>query len=624
MAALPPSPSAPAAEPSPELAPLEPAPRRQAGRRRRPSARFVEGLFAFLLFGGVYFVIGYRVVVDQHVVNFDSLSRMAHAYFVWYNDPPKLAAVGFVWPPVQTLIYLPFVLIKPVATSLAALPASSATFMAATMVVINHALRASGMRVILRWPLLIAFGFNPMIVYYGANGMAEAVYLFFLTFGVYFLIRWRQTHHNHLLAFVGFGMALAMLSRYEVVPFAAVVAGGIGLVILTTWERSERARSLESGLVLYLAPVVYFGMAWLFFNWLILGDPLYFLKFGATTADVSTSQQDIGGVAAGDLSTGGVVVFLIKLNMALFPLAVAVVPALIVTGIVRRAPLSFVLAALVATNAAVTALLFLHNKDPNLLQLRYNMRAMPLALLGAGWLYYAWRPDRSGGSRGVQLGVWAATLVLLVGGLPLVYRTMSTYAYQYEENVFLRALATGQDQEGNAGVGGYPIGISDERQMADYINGQLPEDARILTDDAQSLGVMVLTGRPDRFLDRIDRGDTYWNSVLDDPWGRVDYFLVSTNERCRAPCVDLVRARYPGLLRNNAPGLKVVYSTDRTALVKVAPRPPTQGRNGVADNGPAAAAGADPARRRGAADDLPVPAGRTARSARDRRRWLRA
>src|SRR5688500_6210846 len=138
-----------------------------ATRSRRPSGRAFEALLVFALFGAVYFLVSYRVVVDLNVVNFDSLSRMAHAYFVWYNEPAKLAAVGFVWPPVQTLIYLPFVLIKPLATSLAAMPASSAVFMAGTMVVINYGFRAAAMRWFARWPLLLLFGLNPMIVYYG-------------------------------------------------------------------------------------------------------------------------------------------------------------------------------------------------------------------------------------------------------------------------------------------------------------------------------------------------------------------------------------------------------------------------------------------------------------------------
>jgi len=579
--------------------------RQKRSGRRGPSGRTIESGFIWLLFAAIYFAIGYRTVVDLNIVNFDSLSRMAHAYFVWYNDPPKLAAIGFVWPPVQTIMYLPFVLIKPVATSLAAMPAMSATFMAATMVVINLGFRAAQMRWFLRWPLLVAFALNPMIVYYGANGMAEAVYLFFLSFAVYFLIRWRQTHHNHLLAFVGFGIAFAMLSRYEIVPFAALLAAGITLVILTTWGRRERARSLESGLVLYLAPVVYFGMAWLFFNWLILGDPLYFLSFGATTADVATSQQDVAGVAARDLGPAGVVVYLTKLNMALFPLAVAMVPALVVTAIVRRSPLSLVLAALVATNAAVTALLFLQNGDPNLLQLRYNMRAMPLAVLGAAWLFYVWRPAWKPAARGAatpgsrrrigpaSLAIWASTLVLLLAGLPMVWKTMSTYSYQYEENVFLRALVTGDDQEGNTGIGGYPIGIADEKEMATYITDEIPEDAVILTDDAQSLGVMVLTGHPDRFFDRIDKGDGPWNVALNNPWGKVDYFLVSTNERCRRPCVDLIREQWPGVLQGQVPGMEVVFSTDRTALISVAPEPP--GPNAVAPADRKDAKGSGPA-----------------------------
>ena len=187
-------------------------------RQRRPSGRSLESLLVFALFGAGYFIVGYEVVVSKHLVNFDSFSRLAHAYFVWFNDPPKLAAIGFVWPPIQTMIFLPFALIKPLATSLAALPAASATFMALTIVVLNHGLRATGMAWFARYPLLLAFGLNPMIVYYGANGMAEAVYLFFLILGVYFLIRWYQTKHTHLLAFVGIGMALAMLSRYEIVP----------------------------------------------------------------------------------------------------------------------------------------------------------------------------------------------------------------------------------------------------------------------------------------------------------------------------------------------------------------------------------------------------------------------
>ena len=546
-------------------------------RRRGPSLRLLDGLSVFGVFAAIYFIVGYEVVVELNVVNFDSLSRLAHAYFVWWNDPAKLAAIGFVWPPVQTLIYLPFALFSDLATSLAALPAASATFMAGTVLMVSHALRAVGVPWLARWPLLLAFGLNPMILYYGANGMAEAVYLFFLSFAIFFLIRWRQTHQNHLLAFVGFGVGLSMLSRYEILPFAIVFAVGIAFVIMTTWERSDRARSIESGLVLYLAPVIYFGLTWLFFNWLILGDPLYFLSFGATTADVATSQQNVGGLAARDLSATEVIEYLIKLNYALFPLTLAVGLALLVTGFVRRTPMSLVLAALLATNAIVTAILFLRTADPNLLQLRYNMRAMPIAMMGVAWLYWVWN------SRGSRIAIWTASLAILVFAIPVTWKTMETYSYQYEENVFLRALETRDDQEGNIGIAGYPIGIAAERDMADFIKENVGEDEVIQTDDSQSLGVMLLSGDPGRFFDRIDKGDGEWFEQLEDPWGEVEYFLVATNERCREPCVDLVRERYEGILTDDFPGLEIVFETDRYALVAVDETRPAE-----LDDGPSA------------------------------------
>src|SRR3954464_3426218 len=54
-----------------------------------------------------YAVIGLKVVVFQHVVVPDGWARLAHAYFAFYNAPAKLAAIGFIWPPIGTLVLLP-------------------------------------------------------------------------------------------------------------------------------------------------------------------------------------------------------------------------------------------------------------------------------------------------------------------------------------------------------------------------------------------------------------------------------------------------------------------------------------------------------------------------------------
>jgi hypothetical protein len=535
---------------------------------RERHGRKAESALVFVAFFAVYFLIGRWVVVDLHLVNFDAISRLAHAFFVWHNDPPKLAAIGFIWPPMQTLAFLPAALFKPLATSLAALPLTSALFMAATMVVLNRALEVGELRWFARWPLLVLFGLNPMIVYYGANGMAEAVYLFFLTAGVYFFLRWSMTRRTHLLAFVGLALAFGILSRYELVPFGLVIAAAIAAVTLSDRQKVYRPQELEGSLLLYAAPVAYAGGAWLFFNWLILGNPAAFLEIAPTSADIGVSGQDVGGLAARDLGVVQTADFLLTMNWALFPLSVLVGVALIVSAVVKRSVVAVALAALIATNALVTLYLFVGANDPNLMQLRYNMRAMPLAIIGVAWLFYLWR------ERGVRIGLWAAVAVVLAVSLPLTWKTMSTYTYQYEENLFLRAVATGEDQEGNAAIGGYPIGIADERAMADQIEEVVGEDDVIATDDAQTLGVMLLSGEPGKFLDRIDQGDGAWRSAVETPYGDIDYLLVSTDERCRFPCLDQVRGIWPDVLKGDEPGMTPVFETRQYVLVKVDETPP--------------------------------------------------
>jgi hypothetical protein len=65
----------------------------------------------------------------------------------------------------------------------------------------------------------------------------------------------------------------------------------------------------------------------------------------------------------------------------------------------------------------------------------------------------------------------------------------------------------------------------------------------ILTDNAHTYGVMLATGRPDLFLDRIDVSDVRWSQVAAAPRGRVRYLLVNLNPSR----YDLLIERYPAL-----------------------------------------------------------------------------
>ena len=106
--------------------------------------------------------------------------------------------------------------------------------------------------------------------------------------------------------------------------------------------------------------------------------------------------------------------------------------------------------------------------------------------------------------------------------------------------------------------------------MAEYIKQHIHDKNVVLTDNAQTYGVILLNGQPQVFWDRIDKGDAKWNSVLNDPWGKVKYMLVAYNPRSG----DLIQRHYPQINAGTVPGITPVFRTDRYVLARVDARKP--------------------------------------------------
>src|SRR5436305_1321955 len=223
--------------------PAEPAVRRpvQAVRPRahlqhvaeevaQPDKR--EALLLFVIAAGIYFWIGYTAVVDDSVVVFDALDRLTRAYMVWHNEPPKLAAIGFAFPPLTTLVYLPFTAIKPLASSLVALPLMSSLFGGWMIVAMNRLLARCSLPSGRRWLLLALFGLNPLVVFYAGNGMSEIVGLALLTASLYCFISWFRTEQPRYLVAAGLAFSMLALLRYSfgiwAVAVALLLAFGLG------------------------------------------------------------------------------------------------------------------------------------------------------------------------------------------------------------------------------------------------------------------------------------------------------------------------------------------------------------------------------------------------------------
>ncbi|HET7567395.1 MAG TPA: hypothetical protein VFJ91_05345 [Gaiellaceae bacterium] len=523
-------------------------------RALRLPAAFVEAASVFGVAYVAYAAVGYRVVVQQHLAVFDAVARLAHAYMVWWNVPPKLASVGFVWPPLQTLAFLPLAAIRPLSTSLAALPLTSAFFAAGTLVVLARTLEIGGLRLPSRLALVGLFAVNPMFLFYATNGQGEAVYLFFLALGTHYLLRWHLGWGARALAVSGLAFGLGILARYELALWTFLAGASIAIALV---RRNAPRREIEGTLLAFAAPPVYAVAVWVFANWQIVGAP-----FGWLAAETPTTQV-AGTTTAQPLHHA--ITALLSLNWRLFLPTLPLLAALVLVALALRDGVSLMLAAALSINAAFTAYLLLRSGNAGFLQLRYNMRPMPLTLAAVAWLLHKSRPR-------VRPVVLAAALAAFAAAIPLTWRTMETYQYQYDEKPFTEAIAHLGDRNAMTSRE-YTRALDAATGMADYVRANVHGRNEIFTDDAMTFGTILRSGRPGVFLDRIDTGDKRWLELLAKPWGAFDYMLVSNNE------VDLILRYYPFVLNGATPGLTPVYRTAGEVLVRVAPHPPEGSRN---------------------------------------------
>ena len=148
----------------------------------------------FLLCFGIYFTVAWLLDLKYRAFIPDAFSHMANGFYILYSRDPHLAAVGFVWPPLQSIADTVFLLGNHL------WPALSHNDMAGSMVSglavagaafqILAALREWGVSQIPRLVLTACFALNPMMLLYAGNGMSEGLYMFTLVASTRYLLRW--------------------------------------------------------------------------------------------------------------------------------------------------------------------------------------------------------------------------------------------------------------------------------------------------------------------------------------------------------------------------------------------------------------------------------------------------
>lgn len=254
-------------------------------------------LASLVLFGVAYVgyvVVGALIVFGTGSVPIDTWARVGNAFYALYSRDPHLGAIGVVLSPLPTLAILPILPFKALwpalVTSAFAAPITSAAFMAGGIVLVRRILRDLAVPSWLTWLLVALFALDPMIVYYGANGLTEAPFVFCLLWATSSLLRWLDRGALADLVRLAIALAIGYLTRYE---FIAATPAALGVVAVVGYLRTpgaiaERRTAALADTIVAGLPFALAFVGWALVSWLLVGSP--FAQFTSIYGNSSQVQ----------------------------------------------------------------------------------------------------------------------------------------------------------------------------------------------------------------------------------------------------------------------------------------------------------------------------------------------
>ena len=266
--------------------------------KERHRRRRTEALIVFGLSFAAYFAVAMLLDFKYHSFQGDSIARMANGFYILHSRDPHLAAVGFVWNPLSSIVDVPLLLFNSwlpfMASHNVAGTTMSAIAMAAAAYQLHALLREWGVRFAPRILLTAVFVLNPMVLYFGGNGMSEALYLFCMLAASRYLSRWLWRTDLPSLVYSAIALGFGYLERTEPIAGAALATP---LVLLVAYSRSDGDRRHRiwmalTDAIIFVIPITTALIAWAAVSYVITGQPFQQItsKYGNATLLANSHQ----------------------------------------------------------------------------------------------------------------------------------------------------------------------------------------------------------------------------------------------------------------------------------------------------------------------------------------------
>ncbi|GEM_PF-522762 len=477
----------------------------------------------------------------------DSIARTMHALYVfWGYGAPHLAAIGFVWMPLPTVVQLPLVLWKPLAQTGLAGGLQSALCMAVAFALLDGILRILRTSRRTRWALLALFQLNPMILMYGANGMSEAMLICVMLWMCYSFLRWCRCGQSRYVILLGCGAGSAVMTRYE--GFGLVAAGAVAVTLVNLRHGASRAR-VGGELLAYLAPPVYALLVWVQLNYSIMGDPLYFYRGAySNLAQIAFFPKELAVLTHNPVLT---TLYVAERIVLMAPAYLPVVLLVTVAALLRLDATAFGLLLLPASLLAFGWLNQFQGQSYG--WFRFFIYAVPGLAIGIPLLT---RPGLF--SQKLSRQLVGTFLVLSIPGGLLTGIAMLDPSIGREEFPAARAALTDTRVERSDAV---------EQRILAYLKEHAGKRS-VLLDDFSGLELIRMAGGTDLFVAGVDPD---FQETLNNPHGKVDYILVPKPEGLGT--LDAINNRYYSIFMGSMSFARVEQDWGQWRLLRVVASP---------------------------------------------------
>ncbi|MGI5835404.1 MAG: hypothetical protein ACOX87_02790 [Chloroflexota bacterium] len=506
-----------------------------------PLAHWREDLLVGLGLFLLYLALGGYIAIARSYLPGDAVARLFSAYLVFNGTEAKLTSIGFVWPPIPTLLIVPLTLIRPLVDSWMALVIVSAFFMAAAAVIVGQTATLAGVGSWWRRVLVFLFATNPLMLAFGINGMSEAILIAVALAGFYWLLRFTLTDRDGDLISAAALFGLLPLIRYEMALLTAGAGFLLALPIFRALSNDEDGyveEDIEDGkkpwsifqgrFIAYVTLASYPLIVWALISWQIMGSPLYFLINDRSA--LNASQIDLGGQQS-TLADSLPLVFGIWVSA--FPASIPACLVALAIAVYRRSPFLAGLSLLPMVIPFAQGLLL--SKGLTVPLVRYFIMSVPLTFLVSLVAYQRLntplprRPSEAEMPDGTETSIQTARtahrflcllLVAVIGSSYASGLLLSDGRYQDFEHETWISLTTQEKVEDQR--------IPETMEVGRIIARLVPDGSMVLADEYQYGYAAMLGSKNTKMF--VNHTHPDYEKALNEPWNYVDYILVCSPE----------------------------------------------------------------------------------------------